>query len=474
MYFLSLEFYLFLGLFVCLYYSFPLSRRWYVLLAGSVFLYLRMAAEAFWMVGLSILFSYLMGVWIFKQRSRKKKESRAREILLCSVIVVALPLLLVKHGNPNGSFIVPLGISFYTLQMVSYLVDIYQGKIRRLPEFFPYMLYVLFFPQIVQGPIPRYEQLGEQLLEGHRFSERGFAKAVPLILWGFFLKLMIADKAAVVVNSVFDNYKNYGGCYILVAGILYSIQLYTDFMACVCIAQGAAGLFGISLVDNFKQPYFAVSLKDFWRRWHLSLSSWLRDYIYIPLGGNRKGTFQKYRNLLLVFLVSGLWHGVGLQYLVWGLLHGGYQIVGEWTTPLRNHIYERLRLPKENLLRVMVQRIGTFFWVMLAWILFRAESLEAGIHMILSMFQIYNPWVLFNDSLFSLGLAWKEWVVLCVAIFTLLQVSRWQQRECIRDWVLRQHIVFRWSLYIGTAIVIMVFGSYGFGFNAQDFIYGGF
>lgn len=184
--------------------------------------------------------------------------------------------------------------------------------------------------------------------------------------------------------------------------------------------------------------------------------------------------FQKYRNLLLVFLVSGLWHGVGLQYLVWGLLHGGYQIVGEWTTPLRNHIYERLRLPKENLLRVTVQRIGTFFWVMLAWILFRAESLEAGIHMILSMFQIYNPWVLFNDALFSLGLAWKEWVVLCVAIFTLLQVSRWQQRECIRDWVLRQHIVFRWSLYIGTAIVIMVFGSYGFGFNAQDFIYGGF
>lgn len=474
MYFLSLEFYLFLCLAVCLYYSFPITRRWYVLLAGSIFLYVRLAAKAWWIVGLTILFSYSMGILLFRQRGREKEGNKAKGILAFSIIVVVLPLLFLKHINKSGTFIVPLGISFYTLQITAYLVDIYRGKVDKLPDFFPYILYILFFPQVFQGPIPRYDQLGEQLTTGHSFSEREFTKAAHLILWGFFLKLVIADKAAIVVNCVFDNFQEYGGFFVLAAGILYSIQLYTDFMACVCIAKGAAGLFGIQLADNFRHPYFAVSIKDFWRRWHISFSSFLRDYLYIPLGGSRKGTVRKYGNLLVVFIVSGIWHGTGFRYLVWGLLHAGYQIVGEMTTPVRNRIYRAIKLPEGSVARNAMQRIGTFFWVMLAWIFFRAKGVSAGVHMILSMFQTYNPWALFDDSMFTLGLVWKEWVVLLLAILILVQVSRMQQKMCIRDWILEQHILFRWLLYIGTATVIMVFGTYGFGFDAQDFIYGGF
>lgn len=474
MYFLTVEFYLLLCLGVGLYYILPLSRRWYVLLAGSVWVYSRLAASAWWIMGLTLVFSYGMGVLLFKQRSKKKRDNRAKEILIGSIVGVLLPLILCKYIRLADSWIVPLGISFYTLQILSYLIDIYQGKIRKLPEFFPYMLYVLFFPQIVQGPIPRYEQLAEQLYTGHHFSEREFAKAIHLILWGFFLKLVIADKAAVVVNQIFDHAQGYGGSYIWVAGILYSVQLYTDFMSCVCIAQGTAGLFGIRLLDNFHQPYFSTSIKEFWRRWHISLSSWLRDYLYIPLGGNRKGVWQKYCNLLIVFAVSGIWHGMGWQYLVWGMLHAGYQIVGEWTTPVRDRIYERLKMPRENMLRKRIEIIGTCFWVMLAWILFRADSLSTGIYMIISMFRVYNPWIFFDNALFSLGLVWKEWIVLLLAIGLLIWVSKQQQKCCIRDWLLEQHIFLRWFLYIGMAVVIMVFGTYGFGFDAQDFIYGGF
>lgn len=296
-----------------------------------------------------------------------------------------------------------------------------------------------------------------------------------LILWGFFLKLCIADKACIIVDTVFNSYPTYRGMYVLVAGVLYSFQLYADFLACTSFAQGIAELFGIDIISNFNHPYFSTSIKDFWRRWHISLSSWLRDYIYIPLGGNRKGEVRKYTNLLITFAVSGIWHGAGYKFLFWGLLHGIYQIMGEILMPAKNFLGKKMHLDMHPIFRNAFKIIFTFLMVMFAWIIFRADHLKTGLSMIKSVFTVHNPWILTNDSLFSLGLSWKECLVLFFCLLVLLIVS-WNQEKGvqIRNKILECNLFTRWCIYIGTIIFVIIFGTYGFGFDAQTFIYGGF
>ena len=482
----SIAFYIFLFVVLFLYYVVPLRFRWIILLMGSAVFYLNICKDGWWILLLSIVVSYLSGMCMHYLRKKYSLSLHwlKKSILIISLIMIVLPWFCIKNGNfiLNGilhkssiSWIVPVGISFYTLQMISYLVDIYCGRIDVQKNIAKYALFVLFFPQIIQGPIPRYEELAKQLYQGHAFDENKFVKGILLILWGFFKKFLIADKSAVVVNEVFGHPDKYAGYYIFVAAVLYSIELYTDFMACTIISKGVAELFGIYLTDNFKHPYFAVSIKDFWRRWHISLSSWLRDYIYIPLGGSRKGKAVKYINLAITFVVSGIWHGAGYKFLFWGLLHAGYQIAGELTAGMQNAIYNFLKLSEQSVMRKALQRIGVFFWVMLAWIVFRADRLVTGVRMIKSMFLIHNPWIFFNDKLFSLGLCWKEWGILLVALVILVFVGCKQEQGInIRKSVLSMPIYLRWFLYISVILCIMFFGTYGFGFDAQDFIYGGF
>ena len=226
-----------------------------------------------------------------------------------SILMTAIPLLAIKespyllniimHQPMPEWWLVPVGIAFWSMQLIAYSVDIYKDEIEPEKNFLKFLLFVSFFPQIIQGPIPRYAQLSGQLTEGKRFDECKFVKGFMLVLWGFFLKLCIADKAGIIVDTVFNNYPAYCGMYVLVAGVLYSLQLYANFLACTSITQGISGLFGISIISNFNHPYFSASIKDFWRRWHISLSSWLRDYVYIPLGGSRKGRLRKFINLLI-------------------------------------------------------------------------------------------------------------------------------------------------------------------------------
>ncbi|MCC8139987.1 MAG: hypothetical protein LIO67_06780 [Lachnospiraceae bacterium] len=261
----------------------------------------------------------------------------------------------------------------------------------------------------------------------------------------------------------------------MAAGILYSFQLYADFQACVCIAKGVSEMFGIHLADNFRHPYFSRSTGEFWRRWHISLSSWLRDYVYIPLGGNRKGRLRKYFNLIVTFAVSGMWHGGGLKYLFWGLLHAGYQIIGDVLKPIRKGVYRLFRIGEEETLAVLIQTLFTFVCVMFGWILFRADSLRIGLSMIRSVFTVYNPWIFFDDSLFELGLGWRDCVILFLSLLLLLAVSLLQNRKVsLSKLIMKQHILLRWSIYFLMIAVIWILGTYGFGFNAQDFIYGGF
>lgn len=480
--FITFGFYLFLAALVAVYYLLPLRFRWYALLAGSLAFYWyvnQYSAVRFGMMVGTALLCWLAGYGL----TRLQKGRQA--LLAVSVAAAATPLLLIKElpffaartADPStfSHLVVPMGIAFYTMQLIAYLVDVYRGVAEVEHNPLRFLLFVSFFPQIIQGPIPRHEQLAPQLYAGHRFDERGFTKGFLLILWGFFLKLCIADKAGVFVDAVFDNFPTYSGVYVLLAGVLYSFQLYADFLACTSFAQGIAGLFGIEIIDNFRRPYFATSVRDFWRRWHISLSTWLRDYIYIPLGGNRKGKLRKYGNLLVTFAVSGIWHGAGYKFLFWGLLHGVYQIIGDFTLPARRALDTKMGLDRHSGCKIIFQRIITFFLVMLAWILFRADHLSTGLAMIRSIFTICNPWVLTNDAVFALGLNWKEFFVLTISLGILYAVSCLQEKGvALRDRLLAQSLPIRWCVYMGAILFVLIFGTYGFGYDAQAFIYGGF
>jgi len=340
------------------------------------------------------------------------------------------------------------------LQIIAYVVDVSRGIIRAERNLGRYAMFVCFFPQIIQGPIPRYGDLAGQLYEGYRFDEKEFVKGAWLVLWGFFLKLMIADRAGTAVNTIFGGWEAYQGVYVLVGGGLYGLELYTDFLSCVCLAKGTDLLFGIRLADNFHHPYMARSVKELWGRWHLSLSSWLKDYVYIPLGGNRKGRCRKYGNILVTFFVSGIWHGAGYKYIFWGMLHGIYQIAGDLTRNLRNRIYGSLGMEADNRARVWVERVFTWFLVTAAWVIFRAGGLRQGLFMVYNMVTVYNPWILFDDSLLSLGLSWKEWVVLGCSVLALIKAESLQEKICVRDELLRQPLIIRWGAALASEAII--------------------
>ena len=460
------------------YYLVPRKAQWIALLSGSGLFYYLASGKSKKICALfllTIIVSYIGGIVLDRNRNK----------LLCVLFLTAstVPLLAVK-GNaflgrilPGGglqSLIVPLGLSFYSLQIYAYLFDVYKGRIKPQKNFFKYCLYVSYFPQIMQGPIPRYEQLGKQLYEGHAFDPNLAARGFQLVIWGFFLKYMIAEKAAVIVNTVFNNYKMYQGIFALAAGILYSIQLYADFLACVCMCRGVSEALGINLAENFMQPYRARSIRDFWRRWHISLSSWLRDYVYIPLGGSRKGTIRKYINLLLTFLVSGIWHGNGYRFILWGLLHAVYQILGDLLKPVNLRVKRILGIRKDTALDIWIDRVVTFILVMLAWIIFRANTVAGGLEMIKSIFTVHNTWVLFDDSLLALGLDWKEILLMIISIQILFMAEAKQEKMVIRDRIMKEPLIGRWILYLAAIAIIIIFGTYGFGYNPSDFIYRGF
>lgn len=254
-------------------------------------------------------------------------------------------------------------------------------------------------------------------------------------------------------------------------GVLYSLQIYADFLACTTIAQGIAALFGIRLTDNFRHPYFAGSMKEFWERWHISLSRWLKDYIYIPLGGNQK---RRDINIVITFLVSGLWHGFHLKYLVWGTLHAAYQIVGRKTFENREKVYRFFRITESYKIKRGIKRVGTFIWVTAAWIIFRAGSVKQGLEMLYSVVSVFNPQILWDGSVFLMGLDRRECFIVMASLLLLIKCSTIQEKGCIRDMILERPFVVRCGIYIAVIMLIWIFGTYGYEFHASDFIYGGF
>lgn len=485
--FTSISFLLFILIGAVLYYIIPKKGQWIWLLFLGMFFYVVNAGKLTVFIAFSIGTSWLYGYLLKgKKNGKHYVGTKAGKLGLFVVIAINVAVLVflkvASSGTPIANrlqidrfaFLIPMGISFYTLQIIAYMVDVYKGKIEPEKNPFKYALFVSFFPQILQGPIPRYEQLAHQLYDGHKFDYEKVTFGLQLMIWGFFQKMVVADAAAIVVNRVFGEYETYKGLFVLFAGILYSIQLYADFAGCVCIAMGAAEVFGIQLADNFNHPYFSTSIKDFWRRWHISLSSWLRDYIYIPLGGNRKGTIRKYINLVLTFIVSGLWHGIGSHYIVWGLLHGFYQVAGEVLMPVRNWFVKVFKVDRNTFSHGLYKQITTFFLVMVAWIFFRADNVRMALIMLKNMVTTFNPWILFNDELYGLGLNPKESRVMFFGIFVIWVVSMLQEKMNIRKELSKQSLVFRWIIIFAGIFSVLIFGIYGPGYDASEFIYGNF
>lgn len=470
------------GIFICIgllvYFIFPKKMQLYIILLMNIIFYTY--SDIRHLVYLIITIISTWGVALICKKS-KSKRIRYYFTLVACILNVGI-LLFVKfylylaniwnnHINvfqmPMLYILFPLGISFYTLQAVSYCIDVYKERIEAEESFVKYAVFISYFPSIVQGPIVRYKDIAPQLYRKHYFDYTRVKFGVQLALYGIFKKLVIADRAALCVNDVFGNYCQYGKIWILVGVVLYSVQIYADFSGCVDVCRGVSQMFGIEMINNFNAPYFAVSIKDFWRRWHISLSSWLRDYVYIPIGGNRRGRLRKYCNLLITFLISGIWHGVGIHYLVWGALHGVYQIIGEVIQPFKTKIIMRLNINTQVFSYRLLQRLITFCLVSIAWIFFRANGLREALLLIKSF--LVNGWLM--DFSTQTAVSIKDLIVLIVGIFIMICVSVLQQRYCIREILNRQNMWFRWGIYLIGIYSILIFGMYGSGYSSETFIY---
>ncbi len=388
--------------------------------------------------------SYLAGFFV----------RRYRWVMPLAVGVNVLALLLCKLQPVTGmALVAPLGISYFTLQIISYLVDISRGKLSPERDPLRYGLYITYLPHIFFGPIMGYEKMSAALFQDRRITWEDFLLGSTRLLWGVCKRLVIAARAGLVIGTITADPEAYRGAYALAAMVLYSLQLYCDFSGGMDMVLGVSRMLGIRLAENFDAPYFSQSIQEFWRRWHITLGAWLREYVYIPLGGNRKGKARKGLNLVVTFLVSGLWHGI--HYLLWGLLHGIGVALGD----------------KLKTRWVWLNRLGTCLVVTLLWAFFVWSNTPTALSMLGSVFTTFN-YTAFFAGLSALGLTLGDWIVLFAATALLAGYDAFARR--INSWLSRCTPAGKLAVIGALALVALVFGMYGLGFQAQDFIYSRF
>lgn len=493
------EYILFLPIVVFVYYLVPKRLRYLWLLVVSYYFYMQWNPIYLSLLFLCTLITYIGGLILERTKSIKMEteEKSSRRKKLCIILCIAISLGILgffKYASFGISLfnralscigitlvswkldiLLPVGISFYTLQALGYLIDVYRGDIYAEKNFFRYALFVSFFPQLVAGPIERSKNLLVQLHEFCSIDYDKFRKGLMLILYGLFLKMVIADRAAIIVDTVYGDSPAYPGFYIIVATFFFAIQIYCDFYGYSTIARGSALLMGITLMDNFQAPYFSKSVREFWRRWHISLSGWFRDYLYIPLGGSRKGKARKEINRLFVFAVSGLWHGASLAFLTWGLLNGIYQVLEDMIDQLKQKLQslvgERTQMAARFSKRLF-QTMLTFFLVTAAWLFFRSGGLEESIEILKSMFSCRNWIVLFDGSLYELGVARNYMHVLLASILVLFMVDYQKYHgKDVAEAFFRQGWWFRVTVIMTLVFTILLYGCYGSIYDTKQFIY---
>lgn len=461
--FTSLGFAVCFPILLVLYYIIPEKvKKYFLILCSGIFYVLFDYRYIFVLIGVTLV-SYLFGQLLIKKRSRI--------IMWLGIVITLAPLALLKYVGVYQNLAAVTGISFFTLQAVSYVVDCFKKPLVS-NSFVDYLLYLTYFPTIVSGPIKKYNQFANQISVPKTFDYEKIRRGLYMMAVGYIEKLMLADCAAKFVSSVFDSKELLPGCYILIATITFGLQLYFDFAGYSYIAIGASLALGYDVPDNFLQPYFATSIKEFWRRWHISLSTFLKDYVYIPLGGSRCGSARKYLNIMITFLVSGIWHGVGLNFVFWGALHGMYQVIGN----LKNALTGRLKNSiVDNRLSHVAKSIIVFILVDYAWLYFRANSLTQGFEFTWQMITGFNVSSLSDRWIYRAGMNKIQllfWVIVAVLIF-VFDIFIYKKIDLFKK-LASKKTLFRWIVYFCVIGIILIGYISGLGKNAGAFIYGGF
>jgi len=490
MLFNSLQFLVFFAALFFAYYAIPNRYRSYLLLVASCYFYMAFVPAYILILFSLITVDYFLGLRI------AGAEGSARKLLLTASIVTNLGALFffkyfnffnqnvaylahVIHWNYSPfllDIILPLGLSFHVFQSLSYVVEVYRRK--QVPErnYLVYALYVMFFPQLVAGPIERPQHMLHQFHEQHDFDSVRIRKGLEIMLWGFFKKLVIADNTALVVNHVYANLADSTGTMVLIAATLFVYQLYCDFSGYSDIAVGSAMVFGYDLMWNFDRPYSSRSIAEFWRRWHISLSTWLRDYLYYPLvfAKKRKSKLWLYFSLFITFVLIGLWHGANWTYVAFGAIHGGYMVFGQWTLPVRQRIKKAIGLATIPILDQVWQIGVTMVLVFISFIFFRATSLTQAIAVFYKIaaapfelpFITLSGWKQMLKAT-GIGVDARTFLIIVLAIVFLEIVQWWQTRRGTFAPIEAKSRSVRWGWYYALVFSILIFGYLG----AQTFIY---
>ncbi len=479
MLFNSLDFAVFFPIVFIVYWIFSrnLTLRNTVILLSSYLFYGWWDWRFLFLIIVSSAVDYFVG-----QRLSKAKEAKKRKAYLALSLAVNLGFLVYfKYANffietfvdsfrlfgselehTTLNIILPVGISFYTFQTLSYTIDIYRREIKPTKDLLSFFAFVAFFPQLVAGPIERASHLLPQFHKIYRFDYDRVKSGLLLMGFGLFKKMVIADRAAILVNQVYNNPSAHTGHEVILATILFAFQIYCDFSGYSDIAIGAARTMGFDLMKNFDSPYFSKSITEFWRRWHISLSTWFRDYVYIPLGGNRKGKYRTYANLFIVFVVSGLWHGAAMTFIVWGAIHGLFIIIEKAMVSFRKKGSGIILGKKPSKLLSIP---FTFFIVCFAWVFFRARTFEEALMIIQKSLEKSNT------SMFDMALGKAELILLVFMIVILSAVETINKRYNLNYLINnRLYLPFRWVVYLLLFYTILIFGIYGED-SVQEFIY---
>lgn len=487
----SLDYLFFLPIVFFVYFILPSKIRYLWLLAASYYFYMNWSAKYALLLLLSTVLTYVSGTLISHFKEKRKLKTAKVCVWGCVAANLAI-LFFFKYANffltnvnrvlsavgSGQSFemldiLLPVGISFYVFQALGYTFDVYYGKIEVEKNPLRYALFVSFFPQLVAGPIERSKNLLEQLKRPTYFDPEKVREGLLTILWGLFIKIVIADNAALIVNPLFENFPSHAGIEMVFATIFFAIQIYCDFSGYSYMAIGSAKLLGFNLMDNFRSPYLSTNIKEFWRRWHISLTTWFTDYIYIPLGGNRKGKCRKYVNTMVVFLVSGLWHGASWNYVVWGGLNGLFLVLHDVTADWRKRVNQKLRIDESSIGHRFFSTIFTFCLVNITWVFFRAPSfhtaLTIGRHTLVNL----HPERIFSTGFFdSMGISSQTAVMMGFSLLLLLVVDILRYKNIdVGALVRKQSVAFRWLIYLGLLLMIIVFGIYGADYEQTEFLY---
>lgn len=520
--------FLFLPLVLLIYQLAPKNRRWIVLLlAGYTFFWLISGKLLIYLIGTTLITHYI-GVWLawLKMRCKIERENKTREeklklreqykkkermVLWGGILLLMSALAYLKYYNffaknvnlvlnaAGSSFlfeaktlILPIGISFYTLQAIGYMADVYWERIEPERRLGKLALFLGFFPQIMEGPISMYSQTADALWECNSLKGENLSQGCVRILWGLFKKMIIADRLYLLVKTVFDHYENYSGIVVAAAAVAYTIQLYMEFSGCMDIVIGSGKLFGVTLPENFRQPFASKNAAEFWRRWHMTLGAWLKAYVFYPVSvsglvknWNRfaKKHFNKYiarlgvsaLSLFPVWLFNGLWHGASWHYIFYGMYYYVILLFGVAVEPVRSSILNRCHLDENALYWKIPRILKTWVIIFTGELFFRANGLRAGMHMFRSIFQNFEVQKLWDGTFLTFGLDVADYIVIAAGCVVVAIVGTLKERNLLGEvGVRRLQLPVRWAVYYGLILAVVIFGAYGTGYQQVDLIYAGF